>query len=148
MKVEKSKQKATIRVSTGGRLEVNFFLGDFAWTHPGKELILDVLNSEKTFIPLEDLLTDEIILTGKSGIMDVELSDRQLPAGMTDAPETPVHVELINGDTFEGSFFIRMPPDSRRLSDFLNLTPRFIYLCLDQNDRVLNKDYVLSVKHR
>ena len=51
------------------------------------------------------------------------------------------------GDTFEGSFFIRMPPDSRRLSDFLNLTPRFIYLCLDQNDRILNKDYLLSVKH-
>jgi hypothetical protein len=148
MKVEKFKRKANIRVSTGGRLEVNFFLGDFVWTHPGKEIILDVLNSETTFIPLEDILTNEIILTGKSSILDVELSERELYDDALAAQELPVWVELINGDTFEGSFFARLPPDRQRLSDFLNLTPRFIYLCLDQNDRILNKEYILSVKHR
>jgi len=30
----------------------------------------------------------------------------------------------------------------------LNFTPQFIYLCRDQNDVILNKDYILSLKHR
>ncbi len=148
MKVDKFKRQATLRVSTGGVLDVNFFLSYSAEKHPGRELILDVLNSERSFIPLEDILKDEILMIGKNRFMDVELTDRDLLPETLEAREIEVQIELINGDVVEGTFYTDLPPDKLRLSDYLNFTPQFIYLCRDQNDVILNKDYILSLKHR
>ena len=50
MKVDKFKRQATLRVSTGGKLDVNFFLSYSTDEHSGRELILDILNSERSFI--------------------------------------------------------------------------------------------------
>ena len=147
MKVDKFKRQATLRVSTGGRLDVNFFLSYTSDKHPGRELIMDVLNSERSFIPLEDVLKDEILMIGKNRFMEVELAERDLLEETLEGREIPVQIELINGDTLEGSFFTDLPPDKLRLSDYLNHTPQFIYLCRDQNDVILNKDYILSLKH-
>ena len=147
MKVEKFKRQATLRVSTGGRLDVNFFLSYTSEKHPGRELIMDVLNSERSFIPLEDVLKDEILMIGKNRFMEVELTERDLLEETLEGREIPVQIELINGDTLDGSFFTDLPPDKLRLSDYLNHTPQFIYLCRDQNDVILNKDYILSLKH-
>ena len=148
MKVDKFKRQATLRVNTGGVLDVNFFLSYSAEKHPGRELILDVLNSERSFIPLEDILKDEILMIGKNRFMDVELTERDLLPETLEAREIEVQIELINGDVVEGTFYTDLPPDKLRLSDYLNFTPQFIYLCRDQNDVILNKDYILSLKHR
>ena len=148
MKVDKFKRQATLRVSTGGRLDVNFFLSYSTDEHPGRELIIDVLNSERSFIPLEDILKDEILMIGKNRFMDVELTDRDLLPETLEAREIEVQIELINGDLVEGSFYTDLPPDKLRLSDYLNFTPQFIYLCRDRNDVILNKDYILSLTHR
>jgi hypothetical protein len=148
MKVDKFKRQGTLRVSTGGRLDVNFFLSYSTDERPGRELIIDVLNSERSFIPLEDILKDEILMIGKNRFMDVELTDRDLLPETLEAREIGVQIELINGDLVEGTFYTDLPPDKLRLSDYLNFTPQFIYLCRDQNDVILNKDYILSLKHR
>jgi hypothetical protein len=148
MKVEKFKRQATLRVSTGGNLDVNFFLNYSTEEHPGRELIIDVLNSKRSFIPLEDIFKDEILMIGKNRFMDVELTERDLSAETLGGREIPVQIELINGDILEGSFFTDLPPDKLRLSDFLNHTPQFIYLCREPNDVILNKDYILSLKHK
>jgi hypothetical protein len=148
MKIEKFKRSATLRVSSGGSLDVNFFLSYSSETHPGRELIIDILNSERSFVPLEDVLKDEILMIGKNMFMDVELPETDLLPEILEAPEIPVQIELINGDILEGSFYTDLPPDKLRLSDYLNFTPQFIYLCRDQNDIILNKDYILSLKHR
>ena len=148
MKVDKFKRHATLRVSTGGRLDVNFFLSYSTHEHPGRELIIDILNSGRSFIPLEDILKDEILMIGKNRFMDVALTDRDLLPETQEAREIGVQIELINGDLVEGTFYTDLPPDKLRLSDYLNFTPQFIYLCRDQNDVILNKDYILSLKHR
>ena len=147
MKVEKFKHKATILTSTGGRLDVNLFLGESSETHTGYELFVDVLNSDSIFIPMEDVFADEILLIGKSQIMGVELAERNLMPETLEAPQMPVLIELVNGEMLEGDFYIEMPPDKSRLSDFLNFTPQFIYLCRDSTDFILNKAYILSVKN-
>jgi len=147
MKIEKFKRQATLRVSTGGKLDVNFFLGYSSEQHAGRELIIDVLNSNRSFIPLEDVLKDEILMIGKHRFMDVELNERDLLPETLDGREISVQIELINGDIVEGSFFTELPPDKLRLSDYLNYTPQFVYLCREQNDVILNKDYILSLKH-
>ena len=148
MKVEKFRRQATLQVSTGGRLDVNFFLSYSCEEHSGRELIMDVLNSERSFIPLLDVLKNEILMIGKNRFMQVELTERDLLEDTLEGREIRVRIELINGDTLDGSFFTELPPDKLRLSDYLNHTAQFIYLCRDQNDVILNKDYILSLKHK
>jgi hypothetical protein len=147
LKVKKFKRRARIFFSTQGSLDVHFFLAYEAETHPGPETVLDVLDSGKTFIPLEDIMTNDILLVGKTEIMYVELS-RDAPQEPQKALELPVRVELLNGEIMEGSFFSDLPPDRLRLSDYLSYTPQFIFLWGDKTDHILNKARILSVKHR
>ena len=42
-------------------VDVNFFLNYSSEERSGRELIIDVLNSQRSFIPLEDVLKDEIL---------------------------------------------------------------------------------------
>jgi hypothetical protein len=147
LKIEKFKQKVTICFSTGGSLDGHFFLAYRTEIHPGPETIVDVLNSEKTFIPLEDTLTNEILLIGKTEIMYLSLSSNEtLPVNL-EAVAIPVKVELIKGEIMEGRFFTDLPPDKLRLSDFLNFSPQFISLWRDEDNLILNKAYILSAKH-
>ena len=60
MRVEKNKRRATLCRSDGLKLDVNFFLSPYADEHSGKELILDILNSDSTFLPVEDIRTGAI----------------------------------------------------------------------------------------
>jgi hypothetical protein len=147
LKIEKFKQKATICFSTEGALDVHFFLAYRAENHPGAETILDVLNSEKTFIPLEDILTNEILLIGKTEIMYVSMPSGEQVTADFEAMAIPVRAELLNGEIMEGRFFVDLPPDKLRLSDFLNYTPQFVSLWVDAKNLILNKSYILSVKH-
>ena len=87
-------------------------------------------------------------MIGKNRFIDVELTDRDLLPETQEAREIGVQIELIHGDQLEGTFYTELPPDKLRLSDYLNFTPQFIYLCRNQNDVILNKDYILSLKHR
>jgi hypothetical protein len=148
MKVEEFRMQATPRVSAGGNLDVNFFLNYSSEERSSMELIIDVLNSQKSFIPLEDILKDEILMIGKNRFMEVELLERDLLPEVLEGHEIPVQTELINGDTLEGSFFTDLPSDQLRLSDYLNHTPQFVYLCREQNDVILNKDFIISLKHK
>lgn len=146
MRVEKFKCRANVHFSTGGSLDVHFFLGHQAETHNGPETVLDLLNSDRTFIPIEDILMDEVLLIGKTRIVYVELPEDAAVLQGESAAELPVTVELVNGESLRGSFPTDLPPESRRASDYLNLMPQ--YICLQSNPKrvVINKSYVLSVK--
>ena len=148
MKIEKFKRQATLRMNTGGTLDVNFFLSYPTDQNPKREHIIDVLNSDRDFIPLEDILSNEILLIGKNRFMDLELSERDIQTETLEAHEIAVEVELVNGEVIHGSVFTELPPNRLRLSDFLNFTPQFIYVCREQSDVLINKDYILSVKQK
>jgi hypothetical protein len=148
LRVEKFKRRARILFSTQGSLDVHFFLAYETQSHPGPETVLDVLVSEKTFIPLEDILTNEILLVGKTEIMYVELLGEASPQEPQEGLKIPVKVELLDGEVMEGSFFSDLPPDRLRLSDYLSYTPQFILLWGNKTDHILNKARILSVKHQ
>jgi len=78
VRVEKNRRSATVWRSDGIRLEVNFFLSPYAEHHSGKELILDILNSDKMFIPVEDIHNGVILSLNKGSIMFLELPERDL----------------------------------------------------------------------
>jgi hypothetical protein len=146
LKVEKFKCRANVHFSTGGSLDVHFFLEHQAETHPGPETVLDILNSDRKFIPIEDILMNEVLLIGKTRIVYLELFERGSALQGEGLEELPVTIEIVNGETLRGSFLTDLPPESRRASDYLNLMPQ--YICLRSNPQwlVINKGYVLSVK--
>lgn len=149
LKVVKFRQRAAILFSTQGALDVNLFLSYQAETHSGRENILDLLNSTRAFIPVEDALTNDILLVGKARIVQVTLYERDQES--LESPglvELPVTVELLNGEMVEGSFFTDLPEGRKRLSDYLDQTDPFILLRQEKNDQVLNKSFILSVKEK
>jgi len=146
MKVEKNKHRATVLRSDGLKLDVNFYLSPYANEHSGKELILDILNSGSAFLPVEDTNTGAIFFINTDNIMYLEIAERDLEEETLLSREKRVQVELTNHETLEMSFFIEMPEERSRVSDYLNFTPRFIYLCGKEKDLIVNKTYVFSVK--
>jgi hypothetical protein len=146
LKVEKFKCRANVHFSTGGSLDVHFFLGYQAETHNGPETLLDLLNSDRTFVPIEDILMNEVLLIGKTRIVYVELPEGGAVLQGETFDELPVTVELVNGESLRGTFPTDLPPESRRASDYLNLMPQFIHLQSNPKLFLINKGYVLSVK--
>ncbi len=146
MRLQKDKRSATLCRSDGIKKDVNFFLSRFAEDHSGKELIIDVLNSNVTFIPLEDIKTGEILFLNKAGVMSMELHERDLADETMLNPKVMVRVELNNGETLTGGFFVEMPQERSRVSDYLNFSPAFVYLCGEVKDIIINKSFVFSVR--
>jgi hypothetical protein len=144
--IDKIRRRAAVRGYDGRRMEVNFFLREFAEEHSGRELILDILNSHTSFISIEDFENQGIVFVNKGRIMCVELPERDLLEQSMRSPQSHVSVELINGELLSGSFFIEMPPERSRMSDYLNFTPMFLYLCREQGDIILNKDYIAYMR--
>lgn len=148
MKIAKLKQQATIYESDGSTLVVNFHLRKIAEEHSGRETILDILNSKTSFIPLEDLKSSDILFLNKHEVVRVALHERDLVQEINNPLETTVEVRLTNGEILSGNIIINMPPARSRVSDYLNYSPQYIYLCQKKGDTILNKAYMHSVKNR
>ncbi len=136
----------TLCRSDGMKLEVNFFLSPYAEGHSGREFLLDILNSNLTFLPVEDIRTNAILFLNKSKIMYLEIPERDLAEETVLNPEKSVRVELTNHEILNLSFFMEMPEERSRISDYLNLSAQFIYLCGKEKDLILNKSFMFSVK--
>jgi hypothetical protein len=128
------------------KLEVNFFLSPYAEGHSGREFLLDILNSNLTFLPVEDIRTNAILFLNKSKIMYLEIPERDLAEETVLNPEKSVRVELTNHEILNLSLFMEMPEERSRISDYLNLSAQFIYLCGKEKDLILNKSFMFSVK--
>jgi hypothetical protein len=146
MRLEKIKRRATLCRSDGVKLDVNFIFSPYADDHSGRELVLDVLNSNLVFLPVEDIRTGAIFFLNKSGVMFLEIPERDLADETVLNPEKHVQVELTNHEILNLSLFIEMPEERSRVSDYLNFSPGFIYLCGKEKDFILNKTFVFSVK--
>ncbi len=148
MRMEKYKRKATICRSDGKKLDVNFYLRQFAEEHSGQELVIDIFNSKATFIPLEDIRENKVFFLNKKKVMFLELAERDLTEETMLVPEIRVQVELSNGEVLKGNLFLEMPQDRSRVSDYLNFSPGFVYLGREEGDIILNKEFMFSVKEK
>jgi len=144
--VGKIKRKTTLGRSDGMKLDVNFFLSPYAEGHSGKEILLDILNSDSTFLPVEDVHTGAIIFFNKGRIMFLEIGERDLVDETLLSQQKSVQVELTNHEILNMSLFVEMPEERSRVSDCLNSPSRFLYLCGKEKDVILNKAFIFSVK--
>lgn len=147
MRKDMVRRQATLLTTAGSKLDVVLFLDHLASNGSGRRAtILDNFNSERFFIPMEDVAEKEIILLGKSQILAAELAEKDRVPETFAASEIPVLLKLTDGGTVEGSFHVDLPPEKSRLSDYLNTSPQFVYLYRVQNDFILNRDHIFSVK--
>ena len=147
MKVDKFRNKATVVLNHGKRLDVNFFLSHHSAHHSGSETIFDVLSSQVSFIPLEDIHTVEIIFVAKAQILSVELLDREVVSSLH-LRELQIQIDMLNGEIIHGEILMDMPQAQPRLSDFLNLPHNFLYVHREQGDMIVNKRYIVSLKEK
>ena len=147
MKVDKFRNKATITLSDGRRFDGNFFLSNHSAQHSGSETVYDVMSSVLSFIPLEDIQAKEVIFVAKSQIVSVELLDREVVSSLY-LRELQIQVDMLNGEVIHGEILIDMPQTKPRLSDFLNLPLKFLYVHREQGDMIINKGYIVSLKEK
>ena len=147
LKVDKFRNKATIVLNDGKTLEVNFFLSHHSPHHSGSESIFDVLSSQVSFIPLEDIFTTEIIFVAKTQILSVTLLDREVVSSLN-LRELQIQIDMLNGEVIHGEILMDMPQAKPRLSDFLNLPHEFLYVHREQGDMIVNKSYIVSLKEK
>jgi len=147
MIVDKFRNKATIMLNDGRRLDVNFFLSHHSAHHSGSETIFDVLSSQLSFIPLEDIRTDETIFVAKAQILSVELLDREMVSSLN-LRELQIQIDMLNGEVIYGEILMDMPQAKPRLSDFLNLTHKFLYVHREQGDMIVNKEHIVLLKEK
>ena len=114
-------------------------------SHSGSETVFDIVNSQNSFIPLEDNLTKDIIFTSKEQLMSVELSDREYVPRI-DPNKARIQIEMVNNEKIDGYVYIDMPQIKSRASDYFNIFHQFVCIYKDQGDLILNKAYILSVK--
>ena len=78
--------------------------------------------------------------------MSLEISERDLAEETLLNPKRRIQVELTNHEILDLSLFMEMPEERSRISDYLNFSPDFIYLCGNEKDFILNKSFIFSVK--
>jgi hypothetical protein len=120
-------------------------LSQHSESHSGSETVFDIVNSQNSFIPLEDNLTKDIIFTSKEQLMSVELSDREYVPRI-DPNKARIQIEMVNNEKIDGYVYIDMPQIKSRASDYFNIFHQFVCIYKNQGDLILNKAYILSVK--
>lgn len=145
MQIDKIKRKAKIVMSNSKKLNANFFLSQHSESHSGCETVFDIVNSQNSFIPLEDNLTKDIIFISKDQLMIVELSVNEYVPRI-DPNKARIQIEMVNNEKIDGYVFIDMPQIKSRVSDYFNIFHQFVCIYKDQSDLILNKAYILSVK--
>jgi hypothetical protein len=144
-KIETTKKRAEIFCSDKSRLNGNFFVALRAPGRDGNELVLDLLVSEKTYLPFE-LDDGHIVLLQKKCIMMVVLEDRDLKENISYEQQIPADVCFLSGESIKGNVYSDLPKSHARLSDFLNHSKAFFYIEVDEKDYLVNSRLVKIVR--
>jgi hypothetical protein len=145
LKIQTTKKKAEIICSNESRLTGSFFVSLRAPNYEGNELVLDLLVSEKTYLPFE-LDEGEIVLLQKRCIVMVVLKVTEMKRIITYQHNIPTKVHLLSGQTIEGKVYSDLPRTHARLSDFLNHSKAFFYLEVGDKDYLVNSQFVNIVR--
>jgi hypothetical protein len=149
-KVEKDRSPVTLFLLDGSVKEGYVYLSLHAATHEGPEMIMDVLNQDEQFLPI-DFKERPVRLINKGQIVMISFPMDEVKTGNMSLGETRIHdvtVHLINQGQLEGSFVSLLPTHARRVKDYLNQEESFLELRRDGRIYLINKDHVLFVEEK
>lgn len=145
LQIETTKKRAEIICSDKSSLNGSFFVALRAPTREGNELVLDLLVSEKTYLPFE-LNEGQIVLLQKECIVMIVLEDRDMKNSITYEQKILAEVSFLSGESIEGKVYSDLPRSHARLSDFLNHSKPFFYLEVGDKDYLVNSRLVKAVR--
>jgi hypothetical protein len=145
LRVEMIKKKAEIVFFNASPIVGSFYVSRQAATHKGSETVLEILNSNKKYLPFETKEND-IVLLQKGGVMMVILEDSEIGEKAPFLQGISAEVFFISGDPIMGKVYSDLPKSHSRLSDFLNLSEVFFHLEVEDNDYLVNSQFVKFVR--
>jgi hypothetical protein len=149
LRVPKRRTALEIQFHGGSVQRVAVFLGDTAPGHAGPERVSDLLNAEGDFLVAYELETDALTCLNRSAVLVARLpssfDERELEVD-TGTAAHDVEILLTDGTKLGGHLSYALPVARSRLSDFLNVAPRFFRLLERGHLSFVNKNHIVSVK--
>ena len=144
LKLEMVRRRAEVVFSDGTRQSGDFFLSPRSPNHAGRESMAELLNGERSYIPLESR-AGKIILVQKRSIVMVLLEADEVRKDLAYQRQIAAQVCFLSGENMEGTVYLDLPRSHSRLSDFLNYSKAFFCLEVGDRDYLVNSRFVKMV---
>ena len=144
LKLETIRRRVEVVFSDGTRESGDFFLSPGSPNHAGRESMAELLNGERSYIPLE-LGAGKIILVQKRSIVMVLLEADEVRKDLAYQRQIAAQVRFLSGENMEGTVYLDLPRSHSRLSDFLNYSKAFFCLEVGDRDYLVNSRFVKMV---
>ena len=144
LKLEMVRRRAEVVFSDGTRQSGDFFLSPRSPNHAGRESMAELLNGERSYIPLESR-AGKIILVQKRSIVMVLLEGDEVRKDLAYQRQIAAQVRFLSGENMEGTVYLDLPRSHSRLSDFLNYSKAFFCLEVGDRDYLVNSRFVKMV---
>lgn len=146
--IPKRRVPVRLRLSGGERLEGRVFLDYIDPIHRGEQAILDLLNNDSPWFPIE---TDEgVQVVNRARVLLVEPVEGVSP-GLVRKESTPVfrreRVSLRTGQgiVLDGRIAMDLPDEFSRVSDFLNFPEEFFAVETETGPVLVGKRHVTAL---
>ena len=149
LKIPKKQKPVTLWVHPEGRVVGAIFLYQQSENHSGQEQPVDVLNGCAPFVVLQREDLGEPRFYNKRSVVRVEYEDSE-PDDTPDMTVLKCGLHMMDGSRLEGTIREFLPPEHRRLYDYINSEGEdFVKLHLGNNNVCLvNKAYIVHVTHQ
>ena len=144
LKLDMIRRRGEVVFSDGTRESGDFFVSPRSANHTGRESIAELLNGERSYIPLESR-AGGIILLQKRSIVMVLLETGETRKDLAYQRPITAQVCFLSGESMEGTLYLNLPKSHSRLSDFLNYSKVFFYLEVGDKDYLVNSQFVKMV---
>jgi hypothetical protein len=146
-RVEKYRSDAVVTLTSGASVIGHFFLAKASPTLPGRERVVELLNSESGFFPFEDQ-HGQTVLYNRDHVVCVEVSDDEATrdSGYGVATARSASVVLSNGMHIRGTVRVYRPEGRDRLSDWARHGQRFRYIETEHATFIINADHIVYAK--
>jgi hypothetical protein len=144
LKLDTIRRRGEVIFSDGSRESGDFFVSPRSASHTGRESIAELLNGERSYIPLESR-AGAVVLLQKRSIVMVLLEADEMTKDLAYQRPITAQVCFLSGESMEGTVYLDLPKSHSRLSDFLNYSKAFFYLDVGDKDYLVNSRFVKMV---
>lgn len=145
MKIQMIRKQVEIVFEDGSRTEGFFFLSPTSAHRLGSESIEELLNSDRTYLPLERS-REEVVLVSKHAIVTVLAKDRETESILLGPRKITAEVTLRSGETLYGEISHDLPETHSRLSDYLNRSGPFFHFEVASRDCFVASAFVKFIR--
>ncbi|MFY9269951.1 MAG: hypothetical protein WAO55_09420 [Candidatus Manganitrophaceae bacterium] len=144
-RIQKETRPVLFHLSDGGDIRGMVFLRMQAEHHSGIQKVGELLNEDRSFIPVKMDVTP--LLLNKRHIVAASVpGEEERDDLLLLGKQYSVAVTTSLGATFHGEVFVNMPEGFSRMKDYLNGPGSFITLIQPESILYINRRFILTVK--